>query len=79
MSALLLAGVKFELCSFNHEISADETMSGAWSHPIHIGRLYEHKINILIILLNRTGTPCPKEVSNYLSTQPKETSMLKVN
>ncbi len=47
---------------------------------VHIGRLYEHKINIiLIMLLRRTGMPYPKELSNDAMPHPKETSTLKDN
>ncbi len=44
---------------------------------VDIGRLYEHKINIiLIVLLSTTGVPCPKELSSDVMLHPKE---LKLN
>ncbi len=46
---------------------------------VHVGRLYKHEINIiLIILLSTTGVPRPKELSSDLMPYPKETSTLKV-
>ncbi len=46
---------------------------------VHIDRLINKKINIiLIILLSRQGVPHPKELSNDVTSHSKESSMLKV-
>ncbi len=44
---------------------------------VHIGRLSEHKINIILIVsLSCMGVPCPKELSSDVMPHPKETSTL---
>ncbi len=46
----------------------------------HIGKLYKHKINIILfVLLSKAGVSWPKELSNDVMPHPKETSSLKVN
>ncbi len=47
---------------------------------VHIGRLFKHQINIIfIILLSRMGMPHPKELTNDITSYPKETITLNVN
>ncbi len=46
----------------------------------HIGRLYEHKINIILInLMSTMGMLHPKELISEVKPLPKETSTAKVN
>ncbi len=69
---------KFECWNqnFNHELSAGETVSGARSSRIvHIGRLYEHKINTFNYF---TQQHWQKELSSDVAPHPKESSTLTV-